>query len=117
MVTLPHAAATATSMRQLQALLNPGMQIADDLADAWSWWFNFNQLGQGGLWATHLGWAHTLILPPTEPRPAPSTGGQKQAAPQPRANALNIPSDNGMADCESRTAPTRGRNLRDMSER
>ena len=69
------------------------------------------------MWVPHLGWARTLIAPPTEPRPAPSTRGRDWAAPQPRANALNIPPYKGLADWESRTAPDRGRNLRDMVER
>ena len=116
-VPLPHAASTDISVRQLQALVTPGMQIADDLVDARSWWFNFNQPDQSGVWVPHLGWAHTLIALPTEPRPAPSTGGRERAAPQPRANALNIPPYNGLVDWESRTAPDRGRNLRDIVER
>ena len=117
MVPLPHAASTDISVRQLQALVTPWMQIADDLVDAWIWWFNFNQPNQGGVWVPQLGWAHMLIAPPAEPRPTPSTGGQEQAAPQPRANALNIPPYNGLAYCQSRIAPDRGRNLRDMVER
>ena len=88
----------------------------DDLVNAWMWWFHFNQSDQGGAWVPHLGWAHTLVAPPTEPRPAPSTGGRERAAPQPRANALNVPPYNGLADWDSRTAPDRGRNLRDMVE-
>ena len=116
-VPLPHAASTDISVRQLQGLVTPGMQIADDLVDAWIWWFKFNQPDQGGVSVPHLGWPHTLTAPPTEPRPAPSTGGRKRAAQQPRANALNIPPYNGLADWESRTAPDRGRNLRDMVER
>ena len=36
-VPLPHAAAADISVRQLQALVTPGMQIADDLVDAWIW--------------------------------------------------------------------------------
>ena len=115
-VPLPHAASFDISVRQLQALVIPGMQIADDLVDAWIWRFNFNQPNQGGVWVPHLGWAHMLIAPPTEPRPAPSTGARERAAPQPRANALNTPPYNGVADWESRTAPDRGRNLRDMEE-
>ena len=39
-VPLPHAASTDIAVWQLQALVNPGMQIADDLVDAWIWWFN-----------------------------------------------------------------------------
>ena len=108
MVPLPHAASTDISVQQLKALVSPGMQIADNLTDAWIWWFNFNQLDQGGVWIWHLGRAHTLIAPPTEPRPAPSTGCRERAAPQPRANTLNIPTYNGLGDWESRTAPDRG---------
>ena len=80
-VPLPHAASTDISVRQLQALVTPRMQIADDLVDAWIWWFNTHQLDQGGVWVPHLGWAHTLIAPPTDPRPGPSTGGREWAAP------------------------------------
>ena len=36
-VYLPHAASTDISVRQLQALVPPGMQMADDLVDAWIW--------------------------------------------------------------------------------
>ena len=92
------------------------MQIADDLVNAWIWWPNYNQLDQGAVWAPHLGLTHTLIAPPTEPRSAPSTGGQEPAAPQPSANALNIPPYNGLGDWESRKAPDSGRNSRDMVE-
>ena len=116
-VPLPHTASTDISVRQLQALVSPRMQIADDLVDAWIWWFNINQPDQGGVWVPHLGWAQTLIAPPTDPRPAPSTGGRERAAPQPRANALNIPPSRGVAQWESRTASDRGRNLRDLVER
>ena len=116
-VPLPHAAFTDISVRQLEALVTPGMQIADDLVEAWIWWFNFNQPDQGGVWVPHLGWAHRLIAPPTEPRPAPSTGDRQRASPQPRANALNIPPYNGRAYWGSRSAPDGGRNLRDMVER
>ena len=116
-VPLPHAASTDISVRQLQGLVTPEMQIADDLVDAWIWWFNTNQPDQRDVWIPHLGPAHTLILPPTDTRPAPSTGGQERAAPQPRANALNIPPYNGLVEWESRTAPDRGRNLRDLGER
>ena len=116
-VPLPHAASTDISVRQLQALVSPGMQIADDLVDVWIWWFKFHQPKQGGVWVPHLGGAYTLIARPTEPRPAPSTGGREPAAPQTRANALNIPPYKGLADWESRTAPDRRRNLRDIVER
>ena len=116
-VPLPHAATTDIFVRQLQALVAPRTQIADDLVDAWIWWFNANQPDQGGVWVPNLGWAHTLIAPPTDPRPAPSTGGRKRAAPQPSANTLNIPPYKNLAEWESRTARNRGRNLRSMVER
>ena len=116
-VPQPHAATTDIFVRQLQALVTPGTGIADDLVDAWIWWFNANQPDQGCVWVQHLGWAHTLIAPPTEHRPAPSTGGWERAAPQPRANTLNISPYKGPADWESRTARDRGRNLSSMVER
>ena len=116
-VPLPHAASTDISVLQLQALVSPGMQIADDLVDAWIWWFIVNQPDQGGVWLPHLGWAHTLIAPPTDARPAPSARGRQRAAPQPRANALHIPPYKSLAEWESRTAPDRGRNLREVVER
>ena len=115
-VLVPHAGSTNISVRQLVALVTPGMQLADDLVDAWIWWFNFNKPDQEHVWVPHLGWVHTHIAPPTEPRPAPSTGGRELAARQPRANAPNIPPYNGLAGQKSRSAPDRGRNLRDMVE-
>ena len=116
-VPLPHAATTDIFVRQLQALVTPRTQNADDLVDAWIWCFNASQPNQGGVWVPHLGWALTLIAPPTDPRPAPSTGGQERAPPQPGANTLNIPPREDLADWESRTARDRGRNLRSMVER
>ena len=116
-VALRQAASTNISVRHFQVLVTSEMQIADDLVDALIWCFNFNQPDQEGVWAPHLGWAHTLIAPPKEPRPAPTTGGRESAAPQARANALNIPPNNGLGDWETRTAPDRGRNLREMVER
>ena len=116
-VPLLHAASTEISVGQLQALADPGMLITDDLVDVWIWWLNTNQLNQGGTWVSHLGWAHTLIAPPTDPWPPPSTGGREWAAPQPRANALNLPRYKGLAEWEGRTAFDRGRNLRDLVER
>ena len=89
-VPLPHAVSTDISLWQLQALVTPGMQITHDVVDVWIWWFNTSQPDHEGVWVPHLGWAHTLMAPPTDPRPTPSTGGQERAAPQPRANALNI---------------------------
>ena len=106
-VPLPHAATTEIFVRQLQALVIPGTHIADDLVDAWFWWFNTHQRDQGGVWVPHLGRAHTLIAPPTDPRPAPSTGGRERAAPP----------YEGLAQWESRTARDRGRNLTSMVER
>ena len=116
-VPLPHAATTDIFVRQLQALVTPDTKITDDLVDAWIWRFNIHQPSQGGIWVPHLGWAHTLIAPPTDPRPAPSTEGREQAAPPPRAETLNIPPYKDLAEWESRTARDRGRNLKSMGER
>ena len=74
-VPRPHAATTEIFVRQLQALVTPGAQVSDDLVEAWIWWFNTHQPAQGGVWVPHLGCVHMLIAPPTDPRPAPSTGG------------------------------------------
>ena len=89
-VPLPHAATTELFLRQLQALVTPGTQITDDPVDTWIWWFDTHQPDKGGVWVPHLGWAHTLIAPPTDPRPGPSTGGRERAAPPPRAETLHI---------------------------
>ena len=110
-VPLPNAATTEIFVRQLQALVTPGAQVSDDLVEAWIRWFNTNQPAQGGVWVPHLGWVHTLIAPPTEPRPAPSTGGWERAAPLPRPENLRIPLHKGLAAWESGTARDRGRNL------
>ena len=75
-VPLPHVATTDIFRRQVEALVTSGTQITDDLVGALIWWFNTHQPDQGGIWVPHLGWAHTLIAPPTDPRPAPSTGGR-----------------------------------------
>ena len=115
-VPLPHAATTEILVRQLKALVTPGTQISDDLVEAWISWFNTHQPAQGGVWAPLLGWAHTLIAPPTEPRPAPSTGGRERAVPLPRPRTLRIPPHEGLAASESRTARDRGRNPRNMAE-
>ena len=117
MVALPHAATTEIFVRQLQALVTPGTQITDVLVDAWIWWFNTHQPNQRGIWVPHLGWAHTLIAPPSDPRLAPSTGGWEQAAPPLRAETLNIPPYKDLAEWESRTARDRGRNLKSMVQR
>ena len=71
--------------------LPPGTQVSDDLVEAWICWFNTHQPAQEGVWVPHLGWVHTLIAPPTDPRPAPSTGGREVAAPPPRPETLRIP--------------------------
>ena len=115
-VPLRQAATTDIFVRQ-QALFTPGTQIADGLCDAWIWWFNTNQSDQGGAWVPHLGWAHTLIAPATNPRPAPSTGGRERAALQPRASTPNIPPYKDLAYWESRTARIKGHSLRNMVER
>ena len=116
-VPLPHAATTDIFVRQLQALITPGTQIADNLVDAWIWLFNANQPDQRGIWVPHLGWAHTLVAPLRDPRPAPSTRGREWAAPQPRANTLHIRLYKDLADWERRTARDRGLNLMSMVER
>ena len=116
-VILPHAATTDIVVRQLQALVAPGARKADDLVDAWIWWCNANQPDQGGVWVPQRRWAHTLTAQPKVPRPAPSTRGREQAAPQPRATTLNIPPYKNLAEWESRTARDRGRNLRSMVQR
>ena len=97
-VPLLHAVTTNIFVRQLQVLVTPGTQITDDLVDAWIWWFNTHQPVRGGVWVPHLGWAHTLIAPATDPRPAPSTRGQERAAPPPRAETLHIPLYEGLAE-------------------
>ena len=85
-------------MRQLRVLLSPGMQIADNLVDAWIWWFNANRPDQGGVLVLHLGWAHTLIAPPADTGPMPSKGGRERAAPQPGANTLSFPPYKDLAE-------------------
>ena len=90
-VPLPHAATTKIFVRQLQALVTPGAQVSDDLVEAWIWCWNTHQPAQGGVWVPHVGWVHTLIVPPTNRRPAPSTGGRERAAPPPRPDDLRIP--------------------------
>ena len=69
------------------------------------------------MWVPHLGWVHTLIAPPTNPRPAPSTGGRERAAPPPRPETLRIPPYEGLAACESGTARSRGHNLTSLVAR
>ena len=92
-------------------------QITDDLVDGWIWWFNTHQPDQADIWVPHLGSAHTLIAPPTDPRHASGTGGRERAAPPPRAEGLNIPRYKDLAEWESWTARDRGRNLKSMVER
>ena len=107
-VLLQHAATTESFVRQLQALVTPGTQISDDLVEVVIWWFNTDQPAQGGVWVPHLGWVHTLIAPPTDPRPAPSTGGRERAAPPPRPETLRIPPHEGRAAWECGTARDKG---------
>ena len=116
-VPLPHAATAQIFVRQLLALVTPGTQISDNLVQAWIWWFNTHQPAQGGVWVPHLGWVHTLIAPPTDPRPVPSTGGRERAAPPPRPKILRIPLHEGLVAWESRTARDRGRNLKSPAAR
>ena len=116
-VPLPHSTTTEIFVRQLQALVTPGAKVSDDLVEAWIWWFNTHQLAQGGVLVPHLNWVHTLIAPPTDPRPAPSTGGQERAAPPPRPDNLHIPPHEGLAARESGTARSRGHNLTSLAAR
>ena len=116
-VSLPHAATTEIFVRQLQALVSPGAQFSDDLVDAWIWWFNTYQPAKGGVWVPHLGWVHTLIAPPTDLGPTPSTGGRERAVPPPRPQALQIMPYEGLAAWKSRTACDRGRNLTSLAVR
>ena len=116
-VHLPHAATTEIFVRQLQTLVSPGTQISDDLVEAWIWRFDTQQPAQGGVSVPHLGWAHTLIAPPTDPRPAPSARGRERAAPPPRPETSRILPYEGLAAWESRTARDRGRNLTNTAER
>ena len=98
MISLPHAATTEIVVRQLPALVTSGTQITDDLVDAWIWWFNTHQPDQGGIWVPHLGLAQTLVAPPMDRGPAPSTGGRERAARPPRAETLRIAPYEGLAD-------------------
>ena len=116
-VPLPHAATTEIFVRQLQALVTPGAQVSDDLVEAWICWFNTHQPAQRGVWVPHLGWVQTLTAPPMDPRPAPSNGGQEQAAPPPRPDILRIPPHEGLAAWESGTARSRGHNLTSLAAR
>ena len=95
-VPLPHAPTTQIFVQQLQALVTRGTQVSDNLTEAWIWWFNTHQPAQGGVWVPHLGWVHTLIAPPTDPRPATTTGGREQAAPPRRPDNLRIPPQEGL---------------------
>ena len=114
-VTLPHAPTTQIFVRQLQALVTPGTQDSEDLIEAWIWWLNTHQRAQGGVWVPHLGWVHTLIAPPTDPRPAPTTGGRERATPPPRPDNLRIPPHEGLEAWESGTARSRGHNLSNLT--
>ena len=117
MVPLPHAATTEIFVRQVQALVNPGTKISHDLVEAWILWLTTHQPAQGGVWVPDLGWPHTLIAPPTDPRPAPRTGGRERAAPPPRPETPRIQLYKGLAAWGSETAGNRGRNVTNMTER
>ena len=116
-VPLPQAATTEIFVRQLQALVNPGTQISDDLVEAGICCFNTHQPAQGGVWVPHPGWVHKLIAPPKDPGPVSSTGGRERAAPPPRPEIFRIPPHEGLAAWESGTARDRGRNLTSLSAR
>ena len=93
---LPHGA-TNIRVRHHQALLTLGQQTPDDLVDVWISWFKCHQPDQGRVWVLHLAWAHTLIAPPTETRPAPNPGGRTRAASQLNANSVNISPHGGLS--------------------
>ena len=114
-VPLPHAATIKIFVRQLQALDTLGAQVSDDLVEALIWWFNTHKPAQGGVWVPHLGWVHTLIAPPTDPRPAPGTGGRERAAPPPRPDNHRIPPHEGLAAWGSGTARSRGHDLTSLA--
>ena len=116
-VPLLHATTTKIFVPQLQVLVGPRAQVSDNLVEAWIWWFNTHQPAQGGVWVPHLGWVHTLIAPPTDPRPAPGTGGRGRAAPPPRPDNLGIPPHEGLAAWESGTARSRGHHLTSLAAR
>ena len=69
------------------------------------------------MWVQHLGWVHTLIAPPTDPRTGPSTGGQERVAPPRRPETLRIPPYEGLAAWESGTARDRVYNLTSLEAR
>ena len=102
-------------VRQIQTLLNPRESMTDDLVDTWFWWFNIHQPAEDRMWVPQLACAHTLIAPPAPRRPAPSPGAT--AAPQPRADNLNIPPYTNLDSWECTIAPEKGRSLRDMVDR
>ena len=116
-VPLRHAATTEIFVRQLQALVNSGTQVFDDLVEAWIWWFNTHQPAEGGVWVPHMGSVHKLIAPPTDPRPAPGTGGQERATPPPRPETLRISPYEGLAAWQSGTARSRGHNFTSLAAR
>ena len=100
--------------RQLKSLCDR-TQVSDDLIEAWIWWFKTHQPAQGGVWVPHLGWVHTLIAPPTDPRTAPTTGGRERAAPPPRPDNLCFPPHEGLEAWESGNARSRGHNLTNLT--
>ena len=114
-VPLPHAATTENFLRQLQVPVTPGARVSDDVVEAWIWWFNTRQPAQGGVLVPHLGWAHMLIAPPMDPRPAPGTGSRERAAPPPRPETLRIPPYEGLAAWESGIVRSRGHNLTSLA--
>ena len=107
---LPHAGSSRRSSP-------PGPRSPTTLLKRGSGGSTPTKQAQGGVWIPHLGWVHTLIAPPTDPRPAPSTGGRERAAPPPRPETLRIPPYEGLATWESGTARSRGHNLTSLTAR
>ena len=112
-VPLPHAASTDISVRQPQPVVKPGMQIANNLVDAWIWWFNFNQPDQGGVWVPHLGWFHRRSLrhrrsPGTRQAPVLGTGRPTTESQRPQHPTVQFPHGLGKQDSPRQGAQPQG---------
>ena len=116
-VPLPHTATTEIFVRQLEALVTRGHRSQTTLLNRGSGGSTPYKPAQGGAWVPHLGWVHTLIAPPTDPRPGPSIGGRERADPPPRPENLCILPHEGLAAWESGTARNMGRNLTSLAAR
>ena len=70
--------------------------------------FNTHQQDQGGIWVPHLGWAQTLIAPPTDPRSALSTGGPGTGRPATESPNPPHPTVRGPGGMEKQDSPRQG---------